>query len=439
MNLGPRTIRRGFPTALTFIVALSGCTGEAEEPGGGPSTLGGIPTSSGTDPLSPNSEPTAPGGMETGITLLNGLTSLDALESVSGLSIANGLSTSSGLSSTTGLMTSFNGRITVSYLVRCALPAGRKLVKKDQNDASYTYLGVMGMGAGWENGACDARCQEGVSACLLALVNTSGVHIPLWLASPAATVGWGHGADFPNQEGTYFGNIFKKNPTTNTIDAFYCNGPDFAESTVPGRLGAYQPNAPYSNPFGKDAVCASHCDVPAVPHQRDGFRSCKGYNIPVTVWRKPHDTFDPNQDYKICSKLSGKCLDGEITQTGDHARLQQWSYGGADNQRWRITALGDNYFKICAKYNGNCLDVQDGSQASGATVQLWSFGGSAWQRWAITSVGTDDKGTRIFSVVAKSGAKSIDVKDKGLGNGVPIQQWTYYGSPQQSWTITPVN
>ena len=43
---------------------------------------------------------------------------------------------------------------------------------------------------------------------MLAHVNTAGVHIPLWLVSPNSAVGWGLDPGYPNEEATFFGNIF---------------------------------------------------------------------------------------------------------------------------------------------------------------------------------------------------------------------------------------
>ncbi|HET6283843.1 MAG TPA: hypothetical protein VFH73_23010, partial [Polyangia bacterium] len=152
----------------------------------------------------------------------------NGLSSINGLSSVNGLSSINGLSSVNGLMTSFDGRLNVKYLVKCALPAGHQLKKQDQFGVWNTFDGAMGMGTGWENGACDKNCQEGISACMMAHVNTAGVHIPLWMVSPAANVGWGTSGSYPNREGTYFGNIFPSNPK-----AYYCNGPNYATSAAP--------------------------------------------------------------------------------------------------------------------------------------------------------------------------------------------------------------
>ena len=74
----------------------------------------------------------------------------------------------------------------------------------------------------WQNGACDPTCQENVSACMLAHVNTSGAHIPLWLVSPNTAVGWGLNPLYPNEEATFFGNIFTTAPTARVRAATRC-------------------------------------------------------------------------------------------------------------------------------------------------------------------------------------------------------------------------
>src|SRR5260370_22269005 len=145
-----------------------------------------------------------------GLASINGLSSTNGLATGNGLSTTNGLGTSNGLSSTNGLMTTADGRNTVAYLVRCALAAGTSIVKKDQYGNSYTFPGEMGLATQWRDNTCDGACQERISSCMLAHVNTAGVHIPLWVVSEDPSVGWGLNSLYPNQAGSVFGNIFVK-------------------------------------------------------------------------------------------------------------------------------------------------------------------------------------------------------------------------------------
>ena len=110
---------------------------------------------------------------------------------------------------TNGLMTTDGGRKTVAYLVKCALAANDTLVKQDAERTSVHLPGGLGLCPQWKNGgiATDRACQNMVSACMMAFVNTAGVHIPIWLDSESPTIGWGVSPNYPKQEGTFFGNI----------------------------------------------------------------------------------------------------------------------------------------------------------------------------------------------------------------------------------------
>jgi hypothetical protein len=81
-------------------------------------------------------------------------------------------------------------------------------------------------------------------------------------------------------EGTFFGNVMST-ASDGKVPAYFCEGPGFAKGIVPGRLGAYQPNAPYRNPWGDGAMCADHCSK----HNSDGYTTCDVVSNPITVWR----------------------------------------------------------------------------------------------------------------------------------------------------------
>src|SRR6185312_9429433 len=105
---------------------------------------------------------------------------------------------STGLTSSTYLMNSAAGRNTLAYLVRCALPANHSITKTDSTGASYTFAGGIGLTPQWETGTCDGDCQRWVSACLLAHVNTAGIHVPIWIVGQNTGLGWGQSTSYPN-------------------------------------------------------------------------------------------------------------------------------------------------------------------------------------------------------------------------------------------------
>jgi F5/8 type C domain/Alpha-galactosidase, CBM13 domain len=187
-------------------------------------------------------------------------------------------------------MTSDGGRKTVSYLVRCALAAGDSIVKQDDMGNNFTFNGSIGLAPQYKTAGCGKDCLEMLSSCLMAHVNTTGVHIPLWLDSPMSAIGWGQSPSFPTQEGTFFGQIFLTN-TSNNLDAYYCNGSGVSSDVVPGRLGSAlnSASAPYANAYptsGGLCNASKHCTMQA---SGDGAVSCVGngttWQHPITVWR----------------------------------------------------------------------------------------------------------------------------------------------------------
>lgn len=216
---------------------------------------------------------------ENGLKVINGLKVSNGLEAGSGLNLANGLGTVNGLSSTSGLMTTADGRTTVSYLVRCALPANRSITKADQNGIKYTFTGSLGLAPEWETGTCGTSCKGWVSACMLSLVNTTGTHYPVWMVGNHTALGFGTDAAYPLQEGSFFGNIFTSPP-----QAYYCGGRDLGTRPIPGRIGSTQTAPPYSNIYGTGGRCVPTCTPADIPYQNDGSKACSGFNQVISVW-----------------------------------------------------------------------------------------------------------------------------------------------------------
>src|SRR5499427_3391517 len=207
-----------------------------------------------------------------------------AVASSNGLSAINGLASANTAAGAEGLMSTPEGRNTVTYLVRCALPAGHSITKQDQDGNSYKFSGSLGFGPDWEYGACDGYCQRYVSGCMMAHVNTAGVHIPIWIDSDPEMhgAGWGTNPAYPTQEGSFMGNLFTSPPI-----AYYCHGRDWDKSVVPGRLGANQGDTPYQQIPGAPDLCQDFC-TPSDSYtngEPDGYKACWGNNQVITVWR----------------------------------------------------------------------------------------------------------------------------------------------------------
>jgi len=355
-----------------------------------------------------------------GLAMVNGLTATNGLAFTNGLAMTNGLGSTNGLASTNGLMTTSDGRNTVSYLVRCALSASDTLVKQDQNGVSYTFHGAIGVAPQWKNGSCDSGCQENVSACLMAHVNTSGKHVNLWLDGTSPAIGWGRNPSYPMQESAFFGNIFASPPTP-----YFCNGFDWDRGPAAGRIGANQVNSPYKNPFGTNELCQNHCSRAGYNGQEYG--SCGGFNNVVTVYRD----FDPTMAYNVCNYVTGLCFEVVQKSLAAGAIIDQGSRNGNDNQKFlieRVSADSDSgKYRIRAKMSGLYLDMAGGATGNGGGLIQWGWSGAANQQWwLIQIVGSSYLFANVNSNLLLQGPGSTagaQIIQNGTGSYDPSQMW----------------
>jgi len=145
--------------------------------------------------------------------------------------VANKLSsnkiTANGLQAnldTSEILQTEDGREVYSYMISCALPAG-KTIEADIPDAADTappdtlyscknghcgFPGSIGLAEHWIDRALSPRGQRWVTACLLARVNAYGVSVKISLRgdAPSLSVSPDEAAKYTLQEGAFYGNIF---------------------------------------------------------------------------------------------------------------------------------------------------------------------------------------------------------------------------------------
>jgi GLTT repeat (6 copies) len=104
----------------------------------------------------------------------------------------------------------------MTYVVRCALPAGKSLTFTDPaTGAAYAWLGSLGLAPGWASGQSASLAEEQViTACLAAHVNKFGMHVDmsvqgLGAAGTPIPVGKKELGTFSQREGCFFGNLFE--------------------------------------------------------------------------------------------------------------------------------------------------------------------------------------------------------------------------------------
>jgi hypothetical protein len=323
-------------------------------------------------------------------------------------------------------MTTTLGRITVGYLVRCALPLGHTITKKDQNGTSYTFAGLIGVAPNWENNACDTACQESVSACMMAHINVAGIHVPIWLDSPVSAIGFGSSSSFPNEEGTFFGNIFTT--SNGRVSAYYCEGSGFAKGIVPGRLGATTSAAGiFTNPFGSGALCSAHCSRGS---GSGGYSSCNGYTRPITVWRAAsyRPVFDPVYAYRLINAQSGLAMDVTAASTGDGMNLIEYVPSTTKpNQQFRFISTAASVWKLIAVHSGKAVTGTGSNDRS--PVQQDSYSGSSSQQWAV------DDHNGHFKLINKSSSDALETPSGNKNTGAGLDTSTYTGASNQDWDL----
>ena len=354
--------------ALAFAAALGGCQPPAAE----------------DDSASADSELVATNGLQ----MINGLTMVNGLSgnglSGNGLS-GNGLSaqalvvnplSTTGLTSSSGLINSAAGRTTLSYLVRCALPAGRTITKTDSNGASYSFAGGIGLTPEWETGTCNGDCQRWNSACLLAHVNTAGIHVPIWIVGQNPGLGWGQSATYPNQEGTFFGNIFTTNETGH-VDAYYCQGPGFDKAVVDGRIGSTQVGAPYRDLFASGYCNYNGCMASDVQTSgvADGYKVCSMGDGAMSTWNQLLTVWRQNVSLDASGKvIPGKTADGATVGYDFETNTGSWTSTATLSSSTDRSQTGSKSLK--AVYSGGSATVRLASPATlsvaaGKTVKIY--------------------------------------------------------------------
>jgi hypothetical protein len=133
------------------------------------------------------------------------------------------------------LTSTADGREVLSFVVSCALPEGLTLEAR-VGGATFEFAGELGLAPEWLDRPLSSEGQGWISACLFARVNAHDVSIPISLRGPtrALAVGQDERADWPLQEGAFYGDVFT--PAGQPILWIACRGEDQAAGEVGGLI-----------------------------------------------------------------------------------------------------------------------------------------------------------------------------------------------------------
>jgi|GEM_PF-4072123 len=137
-----------------------------------------------------------------------------------------------------------------------------------------------------------------------------------------------------------------------------------------------------------------------------------------------------NGTYRIINRNSGKALDVAGVSTADGAQIQQWTYGGGNNQKWVFERLSDGNYRISALHSGKYMDIAGASTADGAANIQWPWNGGNNQKWRL-----EDAGGGYFRIVNVNSGKVLDIEGASHANGARDIQWYFNGGWNQNWQI----
>jgi len=145
----------------------------------------------------------------------------------------------------------------------------------------------------------------------------------------------------------------------------------------------------------------------------------------------------------------GKGADVEGVSQNSGARILNCGLNNQNNQRWALEPVGGGginngaVYQIRAKHSGKFLDVHGGG-GSGANVEQYSFNGAANQRWKFTNPSNGyykispmhDTGLSLNATGSSSGANNVNVLTSAPTSA---QRWQPERTGDGTWRIKPEN
>ena len=131
--------------------------------------------------------------------------------------------------------------------------------------------------------------------------------------------------------------------------------------------------------------------------------------------------------YRLHPQKGLECLDVVAESRDDGALLQRAACSGADAQLFDVQRVDGDYRRITNVVSGKSLDVKDKSVIAGAPLQQWTYVGNANQQFAIEP---QDDGS--YAVRARHDDEVLESADDGTPS---IRQWTFSGDARQRWTF----
>jgi len=110
----------------------------------------------------------------------------------------------------------------------------------------------------------------------------------------------------------------------------------------------------------------------------------------------------------------------------DGADINQWTYSGNNNQRWRIESVGSGFYRVVSVNSSKCVDVVGNSTADGVAINQWPCNGqnnqsftfqqlsTAISRTAISQMTAEQQNVMNVSVYPNPSAAQFTIYQKGI-------------------------
>lgn len=138
--------------------------------------------------------------------------------------------------------------------------------------------------------------------------------------------------------------------------------------------------------------------------------------------------------YYIQNVNSGLYLDVENGSSKDGSNIRQWTYNGAEAQKFKFVQAGGGYYYILTGASGykSCLDVESGSAKDGTNIIEWNYWGGEMQKYRVVK---QADGSYCILSKASNCKSALDVFEWSKEAGGNVEQWPYSSLDCQKWNL----
>jgi len=159
------------------------------------------------------------------------------------------------------------------------------------------------------------------------------------------------------------------------------------------------------------------------------------HSEPKAPGTPPRPFPDPDVTYQIASAFAPNNVVTESPASPFNLVIQA-PFSGDNKQRWHIVSLtgaSAGYYHIISVASGLCLNVLASSLADGGRLITYACqDGYDNDKWGVSGAADGS-----YVLRAKHSGKVMDVNGSSTAPGVPLQQWTMLGGPNQHWRLLP--